>query len=309
MLTCKIDDIGPMLRLILAGMILASVSGFAQSFDYESVLRDLKTLSSDEFEGRGMDTKGGEMTKAYIAQRLDSLGLQQFDSSWYQPFNVMHNMKLKKLHGDNVLGYIPGTEFSDRWIVVSSHHDHMGIMDEEIYNGADDNASGTCALFALAEHLRKNPPRHSVVLVAFDGEETGLIGSKHFVDNRPMGEDFIRLNMNMDMISRNDKNEIYLCGGSHAPGTFGLFVDADTWTDAKVMFGHDGSDKKDNWTFASDHANFQRAGIPFVYFGVEDHKDYHRPSDDFENIDQDFYEDVIELIIRCFEVVDKEDLE
>jgi len=291
--------------MIVLMLVMGPLVAFAQDFDFDEVLTHLKTLTSDEFEGRGMDTKGGEMTKVYIAQQFENLGLRQFDSSWYQPFNVMHNMRLKKLKGDNVLGFIPGTEETNRWIVVSSHHDHMGIMDDQIYNGADDNASGTCALFALAEHLTAYPPRHSVVLVAFDGEETGLLGSKHFVDNRPMGDDAVLANINMDMIGRNDQNEIYLCGGGHWPELFGLIANMDKDSPLNVKYGHDGKDKKDNWTSSSDHSNFHKAEIPFVYFGVEDHKDYHEPTDDFENIHQDFYREVIGLVIKVFGRVDE----
>ena len=265
----------------------------------------MKILTSDEFEGRGMDTEGGDMTKAYIAQQFQSLGLRQFDSSWYQPFNVIHNMRLKKLKGDNVLGFIPGTVETNRWIVVSSHHDHMGVMDDQIYNGADDNASGTCALFAVAEYFKANPPRHSLVLVAFDGEETGLLGSKHFVDNRPMGDAAVTANINMDMIGRNDKNEIYLCGGRYWPELFESLAGVAQDCPLNIKYGHDGKDKKDNWTSSSDHFNFHKADIPFVYFGVEDHKDYHEPTDDFENIHQDFYREVIGLVIRVLETVDQ----
>lgn len=298
-------DIWDMIRLFVFLTLLLPGCGFAQDFNFEEVLTHMKTLTSDEYEGRGMDTKGGEMTKEYISYHFDSLGLKQFDSSWLQPFNVMHNLKLKKLKGDNVMGYFEGSEFPDRWIVVSSHHDHMGIMDDKIYNGADDNASGTCALFAVAQYLTANPPRHSVVLVAFDGEETGLLGSKHFVKNLPMAKDTVILNMNMDMISRNDKSEIFLCGKAHYPQAFEALSDLDELSPINVLFGHDGSDKKDNWTFASDHGNFHKADIPFIYFGVEDHKDYHQPTDDFENIHKDFYREAMALVIKVFSMVDE----
>ncbi|NNE55789.1 MAG: M28 family peptidase, partial [Flavobacteriales bacterium] len=265
-----------MFKPIPAIILFAIFPGFiaAQDINLDKTLDHLRTLSSDSFAGRGMDAEGGKMAQEYVASNFDSLGLQQFDGSWFQEFNVIHPMKRnKKLHGRNVMGYLNAE--SDQWIIISSHHDHMGIVGDEVFNGADDNASGTAALFALAEYFSKNPLPHNLIFIAFDGEETGLLGSRNFVDNLPISKEKIIANVNMDMIGRNDKSEIYLCGATHYPDLFARFEEADEQVDITVLLGHDGADGKQDWTTASDHGNFHRQGIPFVYIGEEDHEDYH----------------------------------
>src|SRR5690606_18370697 len=100
----------------------------------------------------------------------------------------------------NVLGWIKGTENPDSFIVISAHYDHEGVKKGIIYNGADDNASGVSALFSFAEYFKSNPPKHSVILAAFDAEELGLRGSKYFVENPIVPLEKIRLNINLDMV-------------------------------------------------------------------------------------------------------------
>jgi Zn-dependent M28 family amino/carboxypeptidase len=204
----------------------------------------------------------------------------------------------------NVLGYIKGSKHHEDYIVISAHYDHEGIKNNQIYNGADDDASGIAALFAFAEYFEKHPPEHSVILAAFDAEELGLTGSRYYVNNTIVPLEHIKLNINMDMISRNSNNELYVVGTAFNNTLRTVISNFETEKDLSLLMGHDGKDGLENWTNSSDHAPFHKVNIPFLYFGVEDHPDYHQPTDDYENIHPEFYKKAVNTIISIFSTID-----
>jgi len=272
------------------------------SFNTDSLLYHIKTLSSDAFEGRRTGTIGAEKAKDYILKRFKNFNLQPLNGSFEQPFTF--EGRGKSYNGVNVLSYIKGSSNPEKYIVISAHYDHEGIKNEQIYNGADDDASGVSALFAFAEYFKKNPPKHSVILAAFDAEELGLQGSKYFVENSIVPLENIQLNINMDMIGRNDKNELYVTGTAYNDTMQSVISNFKANNGITLLMGHDGKDGLQNWTFSSDHGPFHMKKIPFLYFGVEDHKDYHKPTDDFEFIQPEFYKAAVETIISVFSLVD-----
>lgn len=274
-------------------------------FDEIELLKHVKSLSSQAFEGRRTGTKGAVKARKYIINQFHALQVKPLGKSFEEPFFFV---KKKNYEGVNVLGLVEGTKFPKKYIVISAHYDHEGIKNGKIYHGADDNASGLSALFAFAEYFKKNPPQHSVILAAFDSEELGLQGSKYFVKNTKIPLEDILINLNMDMISRSDKNELYVAGTSENKKLKYLMSNFNYSCNIKLLTGHDGYDGLDNWTYASDHANFHKQGIPFLYFGVEDHKDYHEPSDTFENIHPEFYVEAVKTIIEVFKKVDQSNL-
>ncbi|MFL1010837.1 M28 family peptidase [Flavisericum labens] len=271
-------------------------------FDEDTLLKHLQSLSSDAFEGRRTGSKGTIKAQKYIVNQFHSLEVLPLIEDYVQPFFFMH--KKNAYNGANILGLIKGSEFLDEYIVISAHYDHEGIKRGKIYNGADDNASGVSALFSFAEYFKANPPKHSVILAAFDGEELGLQGSEFFVNHPVIPLKKIILNINMDMISRSDKKELFVVGASENKRLKYLIENTNHSNSLKLILGHDGYDGLDNWTFASDHTNFYKKRIPFLYFGVEDHKDYHEPTDDYENIDSEFYIDAVKTIISVFKKID-----
>jgi Zn-dependent M28 family amino/carboxypeptidase len=159
-------------------------------------------------------------------------------------------------------------------------------------------------LFSFGEYFKNNPPKHSVILAAFDGEELGLEGSKYFVNHSGVPLKQIMVNLNMDMISRSDKNELFAVGTVFNKTLEDVISSQEYSTTIKLLKGHDQGKWKDNWTYASDHASFHKKGIPFLYFGVEDHIDYHQPTDDYENIQPDFYIEAVKVIMSVFEKID-----
>lgn len=270
------------------------------------LLNDVQILSADDMEGRKIGTKGGEKAREYVAKRFAESGIKAFQSNFVVPFDSK-NRDGSILKGANVVGYIEGKKYKDKYIVVSAHYDHVGIQKGEIYNGADDDASGTSALFALAAYFAKNKPAHTIIFAAFDGEESGLRGASAFVETPPVAKEKIALNINMDMVAHNDKRELYAAGTFPYPQLKPTLDKVAKSAKIKLLLGHDRPELKENdWTNQSDHFAFHQVKIPFVYFGVEDHKDYHKPTDDFANINQEFYVRAVETILEAVKGFDKD---
>ncbi|MCC5940739.1 MAG: M28 family peptidase [Balneolaceae bacterium] len=274
--------------------------------DRAQLLADIEFLASDELEGRLTGTEGNLVAREYIAERFHSLDLLMFGDSYEQHFSFINTRSGVEFDlAVNLIGYIEGSSHPDRYIVVTAHYDHLGVRDGEIYNGADDNASGTGGLMAAARYFSHNQPENSIIFVAFDAEEQGLQGARYFVENPPVPLDQFVMNVNMDMISTNFENELYAVGTNHYPFLRPLVEESTAGAPIDVLFGYDGADGRDDWTMSSDHGPFHQQGIPFIYFGVEDHPHYHQPSDIFENINPDFYVDAVGTIISFLRDIDQ----
>ena len=141
--------------------------------------------------------------------------------------------------------------------------------------------------------------RISILFVAFDGEEEGLQGAKYFVEHPPVPVDRMTAVVNMDMVGRGDKNVIYVAGTTPYPALKPIVEAAAKDRKIDVRFGHDrpGVPGVEDWTFSSDHGPFHRAKVPFLYFGVEDHPDYHKPTDTADKIPRAFYVEATELVL------------
>lgn len=275
-----------------------------QLFDSDALLERVKFLSLDSLEGRKTGEKGGLIAREYVVNQFKNLNIPPFLKNYEQPFSFEGRRDKKTYAGANVLGLIKGSEKPDTYVVISAHYDHVGINKDEIYNGADDDASGTSALFAIAEYFKKNPPKHSVIIAAFDAEELGLQGAKFFLEANTLSKGQIALNINLDMIGRNDNNELYVVGTNLYKQLQPAIEGLELPENFKLLTGHDGLDDKQNWVSSSDHGPFHKKDIPFLYFGVEDHPDYHQPTDEFEKIQPVFYAKAVITIISVFEKVD-----
>ncbi|MCC5905630.1 MAG: M28 family peptidase [Balneolaceae bacterium] len=284
----------------------STYTGLQETTDREELLSDVKYLASDELQGRKTGTDGNRKAREYIKERFLSLGLNTFGESFRQPFEHS-NPRTGDLFEDaeNLIGYIEGSKNPARFIVITAHYDHLGVRDGEIYNGADDNASGTAGMMAAARYFTENQPENSLIFIAFDAEEQGLGGAHYFVQNPVVPLEQIALNVNMDMISTNFENELYAVGTYHYPFLKPLIEESTAGAPIDVLFGYDNPDAPQDWTMSSDHGPFHQKGIPFVYFGVEDHPHYHQPTDTFENINPDFFADAVETIISFLEDVDR----
>ncbi len=281
-------------------------SSTKNTVDSTQIMADIKHLASNELEGRRSGEKGNDLAREYIVTRFEKLGLEKMDTSFLQDFSFYKRIYKKTYNCNNIIGKIKGTKHPEKYIVLTAHFDHLGKRDEMVFNGADDNASGVSAVLAAAVFFKKNPPKHSILFVAFDAEELGLEGAKYFVDNPPISIDNILMNVNLDMISRNKKNEIYICGTHHYPILKEKLEGINSLSTLNVLFGHDTPNLGYNdWTNSSDHGPFHKKKIPFIYLGVEDHEDYHKQTDTFENIDPSFLYQSTRLVIEILKAFDQ----
>lgn len=295
------------LRIKLLAAFLFSIStfqAFSQSVDDKKLIRHIAYLSADDLKGRKTGTVENDMAREYIIEELRTSGINTLYADFTEEFRFQSRREGKTLVGKNVIGFVPGT-VSKKIIVITAHFDHVGIgkataVGDSIFNGADDNASGTAALLELAKYFVENPPKHSMLFAALDGEEMGLQGARALVADFPFDLDQIALNINMDMISRNEKGELYASGTYHNPELKSILEEASAGKKPQLKFGHDlPGTGSDDWTKSSDHGAFFEKGIPHIYFGVEDHEDYHKQSDEFKNIDPQFFIDATNLILSC----------
>lgn len=317
------------IRSFFAYLLLSSFSFLAcqteekPTLNEEALIADIKEISSDDYKGRLFSTPGNYKAQEYIAKRFKEIGVQPYlESGFIQKFEQklekrgrqrlfpienpekdFSNVPDTTVVGGNVVAKIPGK--SEKTIVITGHLDHLGVRNGKIYNGADDDASGTCAVIALATYFKNSNPNHTLVFAAVDAEEVGMYGAEYFAANHSNASENIVLNINMDMIAHNDKNELYAVGTYHYPQLKPQLENLDS--SINLLLGHDDPNNKDqqDWTYSSDHRIFHKRKIPFIYFGVEDHKDYHKPTDTFENINQEFYVEAVKLIAQVIEKYDK----
>ncbi|MEL6857104.1 MAG: M28 family peptidase [Pseudomonadota bacterium] len=306
-------------NLMIGAVFAASLTACASDDSYKPAhfaaapaIDMLEALSADEMKGRKVGSEENAAARAMIIERFEALGVVPDGDRFEHPFTYgtfadpqTGETTQPAKRGVNIIGRIPGTENGDLSMIITAHYDHVGVIEGEIYNGADDNASGVVGLLAAAEYFVANPPRHDVILLAFDAEEDRLGGSIAFVADPPMSLDTVALNINFDMLARGDNGTLWASGTYHWPDMIAL-VDAVAETaPVSLKKGFDEGEGREDWTLLSDHAAFYRAGIPHLYFGVEDHPDYHKPSDDFERIDQDWFLKSIDSVVAVAIVMDE----
>lgn len=276
-----------------------------QSINRTSAEAIVEFLADDELQGREAGMHGSRVAARYIVSCLKEAGIRPLDKNgYYQPFEayakerqqrgrwqvhpdsvaVLKQGTHRSLKMDNVLAYIPGKR-SDEYVIVGAHFDHLGVdetlADDKIYNGADDNASGVSAVLQIARAfaLSGEKPLRNVIFAFWDGEEKGLLGSKHFVQHCPFLKQ-IKGYLNFDMIGRNNKPEqpqhvVYFYTAAYP--AFGEWLKRDI-TRYGLQLQPDYR-PWDNPVGGSDNASFARSGIPVIWYHTDGHPDYHQPSD------------------------------
>ena len=277
------------------------------------LMEDVKALTQPQLAGRLTGSEGSRRARAFILERFERLGLKPVNGVREQKFSFTHH-SLKGLilpsrpyrqpypEATNVMAMVEGTDQPDRFVLLTAHYDHLGIRDGQVYHGADDNASGVAGMLAAASWFAQNPPKRSIVFVAFDGEEQGLRGARYFVQHPPLDLKRIVAVVNLDMIGRGDTNTLVVAGTYYHPGLKQIVADAAHGRQITIVFGHDrpfvAAANVEDWTYSSDHGPFHAAGVPFLYFGVEDHADYHEPTDTAEKIPVTFFVEASNLVLE-----------
>ena len=270
--------------------------------DSAQMITDLQALSSDAFKGRDANRPEVVLTHQLIQARLRTAGTDSFAVGFAQNFNTGVARK-------NFLGLIHGRIYTDKYIVVGAHFDHFGVNSSGgIYHGADDNASGTACVLAMAKYFKQHQPAYSIIFALWDGEEHGLLGSNYFVNHLPAGLDLskIKFNLNMDMIARSDNNSTWASGLSHYPA-YSYLVDSikNRTTVIQLKSGYDKPTDPQDWTYLSDHASFYNKSIPYLYLGVEDHPDYHQITDTFDKIDKNKFTENANIAVQMVLLLDR----
>jgi Zn-dependent M28 family amino/carboxypeptidase len=278
------------------------------------MFRLIAHLASDEMAGRDTPSPGLEVAAGYVAGEFAALGLRPGGATG--TFTQRFPIEVEVLDTEtgqtavvtagapNVVAILPGSHpvLRDTYVVFSAHMDHLGVgtadaSGDSIYNGADDDASGTAALIEVAEAFAslETAPSRSLIFLAVSGEEKGLLGSSYYADHPTVPIGSIVADINADMISRNSPDSIAVIGQEYSSlgrllrrvvanhPELQLFAAGDLWPE-------------DNLFFRSDHFSFVRKEIPALWFFAGTHEDYHELSDEVETIDADKAARVARLI-------------
>lgn len=206
---------------------------------------------------------------------------------------------------ENVCGFWPGSdpELEHEVLLISAHYDHVGARGEEIYNGADDNASGTSGLLAIAEGLAaRGPLARSVMLIWVSAEEKGLLGSRAWSDKPWLpGERRAAANLNIDMIGRNAGNELHFTPSRERGKQYGRM--SRLVEELAPLEGFTSLKSADMYYERSDQAMFARLGIPVLFLFTDVHEDYHKPTDTPDKIDYDKVRRVVRLALRLLDQI------
>ncbi|WP_333608385.1 M20/M25/M40 family metallo-hydrolase [Arsukibacterium sp.] len=289
--------------------------------DIQRMMDDLRWLAHADRQGRAPGTAGGLAARAWLVQQYSEIGLQPAGSEGYlQPYRVPEHYQFSRLlrgrnaqipavdDAANVLGLVPGTVAGLAPIVITAHYDHLGMHGDNIFYGADDNASGVATLLELARYLKEQPLQHPVLFIALDSEEKGLQGAMALFKHQMLKASELAFNINIDMLSRDTGQQLFAVGTYQHPWLAPLIAQVQQQSTVKLMMAHDRpwykAGRTQNWTLSSDHGVFHQQGVPFIYFGVADHPDYHTPRDTADKVDVSFYHQVSETVLSFLQSLD-----
>ena len=281
-----------------------------------TLARDVEILAGDEFEGRGVGTAGGRRAGAYLRDRLAQAGLRSAGPSGYDQTFVAKRGDAS-LDAVNLLAVVPNrrldqpphdpTGCTHPLVVLSAHYDHLGRRGDDVFNGADDNASGVAAALWIAQQAVDGDAPYHLLVALLDAEEVGLQGASALLEHWPDGVvQRIVANLNLDMIGRSDAGILWVAGAAHTAWLGPVVAELEAFEEIEVRAGRDTPQEPPDWTLSSDHAVFHRAGRPFLYFGVDDHSDYHRPTDDADKLDMTFLRQSAEVVRLALQAIGRE---
>ncbi|MCD1117299.1 M28 family metallopeptidase [Chryseobacterium turcicum] len=273
-----------------------------QKIKLKDLKKNLYVIASDEMEGRDTGSPGQKKAGEYIIQFYKDLGVSYPKklASYYQkvPSSYMNKRGGGNLpDSENILAFVEGSEKPEEIIVISAHYDHVGTKNGEVYNGADDDGSGTVAVMQIAKAFQNaknkgNGPKRSILFLHVTGEEHGLFGSSYYSDNPVFPLANTVADLNIDMIGRDDaenrgKNYVYVIGSEMLSSELKIINEAANkkTNNLELNYKYDDPKDPDRLYYRSDHYNFAKHGIPVAFFFDGIHEDYHKPTDDVEKID------------------------
>ncbi|CAL2095405.1 M28 family metallopeptidase [Tenacibaculum sp. 190524A02b] len=282
---------------------------YAETITAKDLGKHLFVYASDEFEGRDTGEPGQKKAVNYLKDFYISQGItsplggsdyfQEIPSAYLS--NNRRGMTIKD--SENVVAFIKGTEKPDEIVVISAHLDHEGVKNGKIYNGADDDGSGTVAILEIAEAFKKasdagKGPKRSILFLHVTGEEKGLLGSKYYTENPIFPLANTVTDLNIDMIGRIDErhkgnpNYIYLIGSDKlSTELHNLSETINTkYTNINLDYKYNDDNDPNRFYYRSDHYNFAKHNIPIIFYFNGTHADYHQPSDTPDKINYELLE-------------------
>ncbi len=303
------------------------VAVYAETITAKDLGTHLFMYASDEFEGRNTGEPGQKKAVNYLRDFYMSQGIasplggsdyfQEIPSSYLS--SNRQGIKLKD--SENVVAYINGSEKPDEIVVISAHLDHEGVKNGKIYNGADDDGSGTVAILEIAQAFKKaadagKGPKRSVLFLHVTGEEKGLLGSKYYTDENPI---FPLANtvadLNIDMVGRIDAhhkvdpNYIYLIGSDKLSTELHDLSESvnKKYTNINLDYKYNDDNDPNRFYYRSDHYNFAKHNVPVIFYFNGTHADYHQPTDTPDKISYELLEKRTRLVFyTAWEVANRE---
>jgi hypothetical protein len=333
-------------KIVFTVLLLCSLTCFSQenikfskTINIGDLQRHLNILASDSLEGRETGEKGQKMAADYIMNHFKKIGIPPYKrDSYYQKFRVKSNRHvckcedcdsdfIKKLFGksrfvkgENVLGYIEGGDLKEELIIITAHYDHLGKHDSLLFNGADDDGSGTVAVMEIAEAfmLAKKEgkgPRRSVLIMPVSGEEKGLLGSKYYTENPVYPLKNTVANLNIDMIGRLDNfhdtaDYVYLIGADMLSQELHNISEQvnKKYIGLNLDYTFNAEDDPNRYYYRSDHYNFAKNNIPVIFYFNGIHEDYHKETDTVEKIDFKKIETITRLVfLTAWELANRDE--
>lgn len=300
---------------------------YASTITSEELSKHLYIYASDEFEGRNTGEPGQKKAAEYLKNYYVKEGIasalggdnyfQEVPTSFFNKSSRGRDLK----GSENVVAFIKGTEKPEEVIVISAHLDHVGVRNGQIYNGADDDGSGTVAVLEIAQAFKEaaedgNGPKRSILFLHVTAEEKGLLGSRYYAENPifPMANTIA--NLNIDMIGRVDEahkdnpNYVYLIGSDKLSTELHDISEEVNKKYANVTLDYTYNDEDDpnRFYYRSDHYNFAQYGVPIIFYFNGTHADYHRPSDTPDKINYEMLQNRTRLVFHtAWEVANRED--
>lgn len=277
-------------KSILLFVVLGLCAPLAAQFTTtpEQLSAHVYTLASDSLLGRGFGTPQGRKAARYIVGQFEKAGIEPLGESYLHPF--IYRKGILNIAGNNIVGIVRGSdpELRDEYIVLGAHYDHLGWKIEEgdtvIYNGADDNATGTASIIEIGKNLAKNRSSlgRSVILVAFDGEESGLVGSKRFLHDSIIPPHRIKAMFSIDMVGMAEAHH-----GVDLKGIETLDQSEYLITELANRYGLTITKAGKQIEQRTDTAPFGKIGIPAIAVFTGTESPYHKPEDTAEKLDYD----------------------
>ena len=298
---------------------------YASTITADELREHLYTFASDEFQGRDTGEPGQKMAAEYLKKEYQNLEIpsplggddyfQEVPSSAFRRGNIKDS--------ENVVAFIRGSSMPDEVLVISSHYDHVGVDEEgNIFNGADDDGSGTVAILEIAEafvQAQKDgyTPKRSILFLNVTGEEKGLVGSRYYTDEDPIFplEQTIA-NLNIDMIGRigegmeSSGDYVYLIGSDRLSTELHELSEEvnNKYMNLNLDYTFNDENDPNRFYYRSDHYNFAKNDIPIIFYFNGVHEDYHRPTDTPDKIEYDLLEKRAKLIfLTAWEVANRKE--